>query len=85
MRAAPDARARPPRPGGPGLTAPPPVPAPRRRTPALLLERAFKSLGEEDIGVKLISKGEKPNVAIVVADDAAVRGLKCLHRIFFER
>lgn len=35
--------------------------------------------------MKLISKGEKPNVAIVVADDAAVRGLKCLHRTFFER
>jgi len=56
-----------------------------RRAPAVLLEKAFKSLGEEDIDVKLISKGEKPNVAIVVADDVAVLGLKCLHKTFFER
>lgn len=51
---------------------------------AALLARAFSALDAEAIDVKLISKGEKPNVAIVVDDGVAIDGLKILHRTFFE-
>ena len=51
----------------------------------VILELAFRTLGQNGINVKMVSQGaSKVNISILVESKDSERALKCLHTCFFE-